>query len=159
MAWEILEYKVSRRLRKSPVKTEVTENSRFYCSFVKLERPKTRQFFGLLWRYFVVETELGLLEASEVHGSICIALAALPRLLHHHHHHPTSSDHLRSSSVQVGFALEFALPFLQLALASMSLALSDVMVRREYCKPNQGVIILSVTLTWDWLVAVKEKQK
>jgi len=133
-------------LRKSPVKTEVTENSRFYCSFAKLERPKTRQFFGLLWRYFVVETELGLLEASEVHDSV--ALAALPRLLHHHHHHPTSSDHPRSSSVQVGFALEFALPFLQLALASMSLALSDVMVRREYCKPNQGVImILSVTLT------------
>ena len=94
----------------------------------------------------VVETELGLLEASEVHDSI--ALAALPRLLHHHHHHPTSSDHPRSSSVQVGFALEFALPFLQLALASISLALSDVMVRREYCKPNQGVImILSVTLT------------
>ena len=72
----------------------------------------------------VVETELGLLEASEVHGSICIALAALPRLLHHHH--PTSSNHPRSSSVQVGFALEFALPFLQLALASISLALSDV---------------------------------
>ena len=71
----------------------------------------------------VVETELGLLEASEVHGSICIALAALPRLLHHH---PTSSNHPRSSSVQVGFALEFALPFLQLALASISLALSDV---------------------------------
>ena len=91
----------------------------------------------------VVETELGLLEASEVHDSV--ALAALPRLLHHH---PISSDHPRSSSVQVGFALEFALPFLQLALASMSLALSDVMVRREYCKPNQGVImILSVTLT------------
>ena len=78
---------------------------------------------SVCWRYLVVETELGLLEASEVHGSICIALAALPRLLHHHHHHPTSSNHPRSSSVQVGFALEFALPFLQLALASMSLRL------------------------------------
>ena len=76
----------------------------------------------------VVETELGLLEASEVHDSICIALAALPGLLHHHHHHhhhPTSRNHPVSSLVQVGFALEFALPFLQLALANMSLALSD----------------------------------
>ena len=106
---------------------------------------------SVCWRYLVVETELGLLEASEVHDSICIALAALPRLLHHHHHHhhhPTSRNHPVSSLVQVGFALEFALPFLQLALASMSLALSDVVIRREYCKPNQGVImILSVTLT------------
>ena len=74
-----------------------------------------------------VETELGLLEASEVHDSI--ALAALPRLLHHHH--PISSNHPRSSSVQVGFALEFALPFLQLALASISLALSDVVGQKR----------------------------
>lgn len=78
----------------------------------------------------MLRRNLGLLEASEVHDSI--ALAALPRLLHHHyHHHPTSSDHPRSSSVQVGFALEFALPFLQLALASISLALSDVVGQKR----------------------------